>query len=139
MDDQLYAICLIEEGQYYVHGGTNDSRRHCLDVLFSGASLAAAQRAASLATGTVRVAVEWMYKKVKLYWTTSDFKRKMKTGESPVALLDLVSMLLTNVRTWSYRKNTVSRYFECDPLTLDSYLHHKDQKSSICFAEVPPP
>lgn len=126
MDVQLDAVCLNDSKQCYVHGDTGYNRRHFLDVLFSGASLSAAQRATNLATGGVRVTVKWMYQEVKLYCSISYFNRKMKCKESPVAFLYLISILVANVCTFYFRENTVSQYFEYDSLTLDQYPHHKD-------------
>lgn len=87
MDEQLDAVCNMNGEQFLIHGDTGYNPRHFLDFPFAGVNLSIVKRAANKATCSVRVTVEWMYKEVKLYWTTSDFKRKMRTGESPVALL----------------------------------------------------
>ena len=125
MDEQLQEVCYVNGVQYYFHGDTGYNRRHYLDVPFAGGNLSPAQRAANKSTGAARVTVEWMYKEIKLYWTTSDFKRKLRAGESPVGLLYLTSMFLMNVRTCYYRENTVSQYFNCSPPSLQEYLQHK--------------
>jgi len=56
----------------------------------------------------VRVTVEWMFKEVKLHWTTVDYKRKMQIGESGVGALYVAAMLLANLRNCVY-PNTVSQ------------------------------
>lgn len=126
-DEQLQNVCRVGEVQYYIHGDSGYNRRCYLDVPFCGANITPAQRAANRSTSAVRVTVEWMYKEIKLYWTTTDFKRKMRTRENAVALLYLASMLLTNVRTCLYHENTVSQYFKCRPPTLQLYLEHKEE------------
>lgn len=46
----------------------------------------------------VRVTAAWMFKKIKLYWSTVYYKRKMRLGESPVGTLSIPAMLITNRR-----------------------------------------
>ena len=68
-----------------------------------------------------RTTVEWMFKEVKQYWSTVDFKRKMKTGELPAGQLYMAAMLLTNIRSCLY-PNSISQYFDCPPPSLEDYL-----------------
>lgn len=119
MDAQRDELCLIDDVENCVHGDMGYNRKHFLGIKFSGAILSAARRATNLAICGVRGRVDWMFEKVKLCWSISDFKRKMKTKESPVALFYLISMLLNNVRTCYCCENNVFQHFECDPLTVD--------------------
>eukprot|EP00171_Calliarthron_tuberculosum_P001528 IDg1528t1 len=99
--------------------GPVEGRRH--DWTLYGSNLSPAQRAFNLAMSKVRVTVEWVFKKVKLYWTTLDFKRKLRIAEAPVGTLYICGMLLTNMRNCIY-PNTISQYFNCTPPTLEQYL-----------------
>lgn len=47
---------------------------------------------------TVRVTVKWMYKEVRLYGSTVEFKRKMRIGEEYVGLLYITAMPLNKFR-----------------------------------------
>jgi len=42
-----------------------------------------------------RVTVEWMYKEIKLCWTSIEIMRKSKVRESPIRLLYIAAMFLT--------------------------------------------
>lgn len=125
IDEQFGDMMFLDGVQYFIHGDSGYNERAFLDIPFSGAHLTPVQKAANKETATVRVTVEWMYKEVKLYWTTVDFKRKMRIGEAPVGLLYVSAMLLTNFRNCLY-PNTVSQYFNCTPPSLGDYLSHKD-------------
>lgn len=69
--------------------------------------------------------VEWVSKKVKLYFATVDFKRKMKVYKPPVGMLYVFLLLLYNPRNSVYRY-LVFKDFSCTPLSHDEYLHHKE-------------
>lgn len=125
IEPQLEEMMLHDGVQYFIHGDSGYNERVFMDVPFSSANLTPAQRAANMSTASVRVTVEWMYKEVKLYWSTVDFKRKMRIGEGPVGLLYIAAMMLTNFRNCIY-PNSVSQYFKCSPPTLEEYLTHKD-------------
>lgn len=125
VEEQMEEMMLFNGIQYFIHGDSGYSARAYLDVPFSGSNLTPAQKSANCATAAVRVTVEWMYKEVKLYWSTVDFKRKMRIGEAPVGLLYIAAMLLTNFRNCIY-PNTVSQYFNCNPPSLEEYLLHKE-------------
>eukprot|EP00171_Calliarthron_tuberculosum_P002315 IDg2315t1 len=58
------------------------------------------QKAFSKEMSAARVTVEWYFKEVKLYWTTVDFKKKLRISESP--------------------------YFNCHPPSIEEYLAHKN-------------
>lgn len=67
MERKLGKVLQIEEEQSYVQG---DSEYNCLaylDVPFYGAVLTPPRRTANSSTAKVRVTVEVMYRKVKLY------------------------------------------------------------------------
>lgn len=58
---------------------------------------------------------------MKDYWTFLNYKRNMRTGESPVGLLYIAAMLLRNICNFMY-PGPVSQYFKCDPPTLDLFV-----------------
>lgn len=96
--------------QCFLHSDSGYNARHYLDLPFVGAMLSAQQLAVNSSSGSLRVTVKWMYKEIKLYWFTMDFKNKLHTYENAIALIYLVAMILTNIRTCMYG-NTVSQYF----------------------------
>lgn len=65
-----------------------------------------------------------MYKEVKLYWHSVDFKRILKVGEVAVGCLFQAAMILTNVRNCLYL-NQVSQYFECGPPNPLAFPAHR--------------
>lgn len=115
----------IDGVRYCIYGDSGYSRRWYLEVPFQGATLTAAQRAFNSAMSEGRITVEWMFKETKMYFTTVDFKRKMKLFESPIGLLYLSSMLMSNFRNCIY-PNQVAQYFGCEPPNLEEYVAHKN-------------
>lgn len=73
----------------------------------------------------IRVTVKWVFEEVKRYWKTLDYKRKMRSCESPVGALYITAMLLENMRKCVY-PNSVAQFFDCIPTSLEEYLLHKD-------------
>ena len=122
LEENLEEVMMVNGIQYCLYGDSGYSLRLFLEVPFQGSNLTHSQRALNVAMSRVRVTVEWAFKEVKLYWTTVDFKRKMRFAESPVGALYLAAMLLTNMRNCIY-PNTISQYFRCLPPTLDEYLN----------------
>lgn len=125
IETQLENVCFVNGVQFYVHADSGYNRRTVIDVPFQGAHLTRAQKKANTATASVRVTVEWAYKEVKLYWTTVDFKRKLRVGEVAVGMMYMGAILLHNIRNCLY-PNTISQYFQCHPPALVDYIHHKD-------------
>ena len=125
LDDVLQELLFVDGKQYCVYGDSGYNRRSYMEVPIQGSHLSNAQKAFNAAMSRARVTVEWIFKEVKQYWSTVDFKRKMRSGESPVASLYLAAMLLTNMRNCVY-PNPISQYFRYTPPTLEDYLAHKD-------------
>ena len=92
-----------------------------MEVPFQGSELSAAQRAFNKPMSSVRISVEWIFKEVKMQFTVMEFKRKMKLVESPIGLMFLCCMFLSNCRNFIY-PNQISHYFNCRPPTLENYL-----------------
>ena len=70
---------------------------------------------------SVRVAVEWLFKEIATYFSFLDFKKDLKIGLSPVGKLNIVCVLMTNVRTCLYKSQT-SDYLDVNPLMLEAIL-----------------
>lgn len=107
-----------------MYGDRGNSQRWYLEVPFQGTNHILAQKAFHKATSEVWITVEWIFKEIKMYFTTVDFKRKMKIMESPVGLLYLASMMLCNFRNCIY-SNQVSQYFDGQQSALKQYVNHK--------------
>ena len=88
-------------------------------------NLSAAQGALNKTMSTARITVEWMFKEVKMYFSTLDYKRKMKVLESLVGSLYMAGMLLCNMRNCIH-PNQISRFFHCEPPTIEEYLARKE-------------
>lgn len=70
-----------------------------------------------------RTSVEWSYKDTRQSWTTIDFQRKMKVRESPVALLNIASMLLWNIKVvLNHGSQTASFMGDCPPPSWNEYV-----------------
>lgn len=124
LEENLPEVLEIDGVRYRIYGDSGYSRRWFMEVPFQGSSLSAAQMAFNTAMAKVRITVEWVFKEVKMYFATLDFKRKLKIYESPIGLLYLSSMLLCNFRNCIY-PNQVSKYFNVRPPTLEEYVNHK--------------
>ena len=68
-----------------------------------------------------RVTVEWMFKEVKQYWSVVEVKSKLRLNQFLVEKLDLMCMLLSNIRN-CYYPNQVAQFFSCSPPSITSFL-----------------
>lgn len=121
LDSVLPEVLDLPLKRFCIYGDSGYNRRWYIEVPHQGSNLSAAQSAFNRAMSSVRITVEWIFKEVKLYFPTMDYKRKLKVHEAPVGLLYTSCMLLCNMRNCIYR-NQVARYFECDPPKLEEYL-----------------
>ena len=96
-----------------------------MEIPFQDSNLSVQQVAFKKAMYSARITVEWIFKDVKLHFTTLRYKRKMKVFESPVGFLYLAAMLLSHMRKCLYR-NQVAAFFSCAPPTLEDHLDHKE-------------
>ena len=70
---------------------------------------------------STRVSVEWVLGDVIERFRFTDYHKMQKIGLSAVSKQYFVSALLSNARTCMYGSVT-SRYFDCQPPTLEAYL-----------------
>lgn len=70
----------------------------------------------------IRTEVEWGYEKIVRDWAMIDFKKKIQIERCNVEALFHLAVWLTNVKTCARRGNQISKWFDCEPPTLDEYL-----------------
>eukprot|EP00854_Cymbomonas_tetramitiformis_P004261 gene4261-5245_t len=87
---------------------------------YKGINLTADQKLLNKFMSSCREAVEWAFGKVLQYQAYLDFKKNLKILLSPVSTHYKVGVLVTNMHTCLYGC-TSSRYFDCDPPTLEEY------------------
>lgn len=121
MDGQLESTLFCDGIQYCIYGDSGYNERAYLQVPFQGSNLNPDQSAFNAGMAGARITVEWVFKEVKMYWSTTDFRRKLRVLQAPVGSLYLSAILLTNFRTCLYG-NQISTYFECSTPSLASYL-----------------
>lgn len=103
LEGTLTELVNIKGTQYCLYGDSGYSQMWFSEVPFQGDSLNAAQSAFSAASSKVRITVELVFKEVKMYFGTVDFKRNVKIYESPLGLLYLSPMLMCNLRNCIYQ------------------------------------
>ncbi|KAK3237514.1 hypothetical protein CYMTET_52416 [Cymbomonas tetramitiformis] len=87
---------------------------------YKGINLTADQKLLNKFMSSCREAVEWAFGKVLQYQAYLDFKKNLKILLSPVSTQYKAGVLVTNMHTCLYGC-TSSRYFDCDPPTLEEY------------------
>ena len=124
LNEHLPEILNIDGERYCIYGDSGYNRRWFIEVPYQGSNLTPAQVAFYTAMASVRITMEWIFKELKLYFTSMDYKRKLKVFESAVGSLYLAAILPRNMRNCVY-PNQVSEYLGCPPPTLEHYLEHK--------------
>ena len=120
--DEILAVALDYAGtRYCIYGDPGYNNRWFLETPFQGSNISPEQQTFNTAMSSIRITVEWAFKEVKLYWTSLDFKRKMKIGECPIAMLYLNGVVLSNFRNCFY-PNQTSSYFHCKPPSFEEYI-----------------
>ena len=110
---------------FCINGDSGYSRRWYLDTPFQGSFLSPDQSSFNETMYAVRATVEWIFKEAKVYWTIMDFRRKLRILQDPVGALYRGWLLWLNCRTCFYG-NQVSRYFQCEPPTLQVFINSRD-------------
>ena len=121
LDAIIPTVLEIDGKRFCLFGDSGYNRRWYMEVPFQGSELSAAQRAFDRAMSSACISAEWIFKEVKMQFTVMEFKRKMKLVESPIGLMFLCCMFLSNCRNFIY-PNQISHYFNCRPPTLENYL-----------------
>ena len=112
-----------------MYGDSGYNLRLYLQVTYQGAEVPADERAFNLAMATGRITVEWLFKELKMYWTTMDYRRKLRVLQAPVDTLHIACMLLNNLRTCMYG-NQISKYSIVYPLLSKNKCHPEDKIES---------
>eukprot|EP00854_Cymbomonas_tetramitiformis_P009971 gene9971-11807_t len=110
-----------DEIVYMIYGDPAYPISRYLIVGFKGVNLMPDKKALNKFMSSVREAVEWSFGKVLQYYAYLDFKKNMKLLLQPVSQYYKAGVLLSNMHTCLYG-STSSRYFDCDPPTLEEYL-----------------
>lgn len=97
IDQLLEDMLLMDEMKYFIHGDSGYNESAYLDTPFTGTHLTQVKAAENTSMETVRGMVDWMFKEVRIYWSTVESKRKMRFGEAPVGLLYIRAMLITTI------------------------------------------
>ena len=111
----------VQNKQYCLYGVSGYNGRVYLEVPLQGAQLNENHKSFNMAISKSRVTVEWMFKEIKMFWTTMDYKRKLRILQAPSAALYFSGMVLCNIRNCMY-PNEISQYFQCPPPRLDEFL-----------------
>lgn len=98
LEQDLPEVIFIDGIKYGVYGDSGYAPRPYLEVPASGSNLSHALKVFNNAMSSVRITVEWYFKSLNIYWTSVDFKRKMRIGIGPVGLVYYVAMLISNMR-----------------------------------------
>ena len=126
LDEMLPYVLNYGNEKFCLFGDSGYNERWYLIVPFSGTSMNPPQQLFNKSMSSVRITIEWIFKEIKLYYSTVDFKRKLRLGESSVGMLYKAAMLVTNIRNAIY-PNQVAQFFQCEPLSLEEYLRFSDE------------
>jgi hypothetical protein len=117
IDDELQSSTEISGTQYYLYGYPAYCLRPYLQIGYRGSHLTP-QVQLNIAMSTVRIAVEWAFRDVKLYFTHVDVPRKLKLLVTPAGLWYVCAVMLWNIRVCLYGSQA-SRYFDSDPMCIE--------------------
>ena len=123
IDSLLQDSMNINGIQYCLYGDPAYFLRPYLQVGYQGSSFTADQTVFNASMSKVRIAVEWAFRDVKMYFTHVDFPRKLRMGITPGGLLYICTVILWNFRVCLYGSQT-AEYFDCDPMSIVEYLEN---------------
>jgi hypothetical protein len=69
----------------------------------------------------VRIAVEWTFRDIKMYFTHIDLPRKLNMGVTPAGLWYACSAVSWNFRVCMDGSQT-AEYFDCESISIEEYL-----------------
>lgn len=105
----------------YVYGDSAYPLRKFLMVPLKGA-FTRREKKVIKRMSSLRVCVEWKFSKIIAQFPFVDYKKNLKLYKQGVSKYFKVATILTNCHTCLYGSQ-VCDYFECDPPTLEEYLH----------------
>jgi nuclease HARBI1 len=121
IDNILAGSLVVHEKQHYIYGDSAYTLRPYLQIAFRGGEMSLEQEQFNVSMSSVRIAIEWMFKDIKQYFTHVAFSRKLRLKENAPGKWYHVASILWNFRTCLYGCPT-STYFDSDPPTLEDYL-----------------
>lgn len=124
LKEQLPEYLTVDSTQYCIYGDRVYARIWFLEMPFQGRNLTAEPLACNKAISSARITVEWVFKDVKLFFSSVDRKRNLRLNQSCVGLLYLSALLLYNIRNFIY-PSLILKYFESRPPYLEEYQSHK--------------
>lgn len=111
---QLKSTSVCKNIQYCIYSDSGYNQRPYLHVQFQGSHLNEDQSAFNDAMSDGRIKVDWIFKKLIVYWITFEFRRKLRVIQAPIGSLYFAAILLTNIRTFLYG-NQIATNFQCAP------------------------
>jgi DDE superfamily endonuclease len=124
IDDALQTSMEISGTQYYLYGDPAYCLRPYLQIGYRGSYLTIQQVQFNFAMSKVRIAVEWAFRDVKMYFTHVDVPRKLKLRITPAGLWYVCGVMLWNFRVCLYGSQT-SQSLDCDSVSIEEYLSHQ--------------
>ena len=82
--------------------------------------------------------VEWGFKEVCYTWKTLQLRSERRVGSSPLGVLYLVAVELTNFRTLCCRGNSISRHFGLEPPSMEEYFAPREHLGAVVDVPVDP-
>jgi len=137
--DQLLQNHLLIDRQYCIYEDAAYMLRPWLQVAYPREIATQSQQDYNKHMSSVREAVEWSYKEIKLHFTSQDMKRKLKARESPISVLYICSVLLFNFKTCLGHGGQVPSRFESKAPTLEEYTNppQKEKRRRTTLRELP--
>jgi hypothetical protein len=121
IDEVMQSSSNILGVQYCLYDDPAYCLRLYLQVGFQGSNLTGDQIQFNSSMSKVRIAVEWTFRDIKMYFTHIDLPRKLKMGVTPAGLWYVCSAALWNFRVCTYGSQT-AEYFDCDSISIEEYL-----------------
>ena len=114
----LHFFCMLADSAY----GNNDIVIALFKRRRGELTLPLVRRTFNSLLSPIRTEVEWGYEKIVRDWAMIDFEKKIQIEKCNVEALFHLAVWLTNVKTCARRGNQISKWFNCEPPTLDEYL-----------------
>lgn len=126
-DQQLHDEMNVNDIHCHIHGNARYYGKVYNAVPFSRAFLVAPQQSAKTCIARDWVLVEWIYREIKLFWCSTDYKRKLKAGDVAVGYLYQAEMLLPNIES-CICPHQMSQFLNCLLPSLSNFIAHCDSK-----------
>lgn len=122
LEENLPEVLVINGELYCVYFDNGYSLRWFLEIPYQRVNLTPGQHIFNTTMSHARITVQWIFRELKLYSSTRNFKRKLKLKQSPIKLLCSSAMMLCNVRSCIYY-NLVLQCFDLQLPSLESNIN----------------